>query len=243
MSEPGDPTACTPVTRVTPAGADWLASASRFPRSVHALWALRPGAPSVLPCGTAFDVVSSPLLYGRRLLERLWATGPGSGPAAVHRSRVLLFAAPGSADRLLALLRWEEWRETGGTGGATFAEPGEETIPPLLCHGPGDTVTVPPLAPAPRLGPAAADAAPGARPGPGSASDSRWLVAPGVRRPWLPGAEMLLWAHVRVQRDARAARSGREAERDAGRNGDGGGKRIFAPQDRDAKVYDVSRRR
>lgn len=201
------------VTRVTGAGADWLASASRFPRSVHALWALRPGAPSVLPCGTAFDVVSTPVLYGRRLLDRLWSAGPGSGPAALHRGRVLVFTAPGCADRLPALLRWEEWRRRGPAG---HARPDEETSPPLLCHGLGDTVTIPPLLPDP------------ASPAPAT----HWLVAPAVRQPWLPGAEMLLWAHIRMERDSRA-----------GRDGEGGGKRIFAPQDRDAKVYDVSRRR
>ncbi|WP_165906167.1 bifunctional DNA primase/polymerase [Streptomyces sp. Z26] len=294
MSESGDPTACAPVTRVTPAGADWLASASRFPRSVHALWALRPGAPSVLPCGTAFDVVSTPVLYGRRLLERLWANGPGSGPVAVHRSRLLLFTTPGSADRLLALLRWEEWDRAGRPGDGQGGERPEETIPPLLCHGAGDTVTVPPLlpdpAPRPAAGPdpadtttdpdvgaltglpavAAAISAPGGPHAPGApsdaapAGDSRWLVAPGVRRPWLPGAEVLLWAHVRVRRDDAAARAAREhghrhghgraygtghaygdggREPDAGRGGDGGAKPIFAPRDRGAKVYDVSRRR
>ncbi|PAX83886.1 hypothetical protein CLM81_19760, partial [Streptomyces albidoflavus] len=60
--------------------------------------------------------------------HRLWEEGPGSGPAAVQRGRLLLFAAPGTAQRLPALLRWEE------CGSA---------VPPLLCHGSGDAVTVP----------------------------------------------------------------------------------------------------
>ncbi|MCQ4082881.1 bifunctional DNA primase/polymerase [Streptomyces sp. RB6PN25] len=155
---------------VTVAGADWLASASSFPRSVQALWSARPTSPSVLPCGTAFDVVNLPALFGRRVLDRLWAAGPGCGPVASHRGRMLLFAAPGTADRLPALLAWEEW-------GAS--------VPPLLFHGLGDAVTVPPLVPSER-------AADGAR--------ARWLVAPDARHPWLPGADVLLWACLRASR-------------------------------------------
>ena len=148
--------------------ADWLASASSFPRSVQALWSARPTSPSVLPCGTAFDVVNIPTLFGRRVLDRLWAAGPGCGPVASHRGRMLLFAAPGTADRLPALLAWEEW-------GAD--------LPPMLFHGLGDTVTVPPLVP------------------PGQATEgrqARWLVAPDTRHPWLPGADVLLWACLRA---------------------------------------------
>jgi hypothetical protein len=159
---------------VTPEGAEWLASASAFPRSVRALWSVRPGAPSVLPCGTAFDVVNLSALFGRGLLEQLWASGPGSGPAAVHRGRLLLFAAPGTAQRLPSLLTWEEW------GSA---------VPPMLCHGIGDAVTVPPLY----------------EPGPGreacggaAQGASRWLVAPDTRHPWLPGADVVLWACLRA---------------------------------------------
>ncbi|MEW1860093.1 bifunctional DNA primase/polymerase [Streptomyces sp. NPDC088194] len=164
---------------VTSAGAEWLASASAFPRSVQALWAARPAAPSVLPCGTAFDVVNLPLLFGRRVLEQLWSAGPGSGPAAVHRGRVLVLAAPGTAHRLPALLEWEEWGRR---------------VPPLLCHGRGDAVTVPPLydcAPAGGSGP---------RPETGR---SRWVVAPDTRKPWLPRADVLLWACVRAVRQDR----------------------------------------
>jgi hypothetical protein len=155
---------------VTPEGAAWLASASAFPLSVQALWSARPTAPSVLPCGTAFDVVNAPALFGRRVLEQLWSAGPGSGPVAVHRGRVLLLAATGTAQRLPALLGWEEW------GSA---------VPPLMCHGPGDAVTVPPLR----------------GKGDGSASSSsRWLVAPDTRQPWLPGVDVLLWACIRAVR-------------------------------------------
>lgn len=161
---------------VTAEGAAWLASASAFPRSVEALWSARPTAPSVLPCGIAFDVVNLPALFGRRLLERLWAGGPGSGPVAVHRGRFLLLVAPGTAQRLPALLGWEEW------GGA---------IPPIVCHGLGDAVTVPPLYAEPD-GPEAAD-------GDGAAV-SRWVVAPDTRHPCLPGADVLLWACVRAAR-------------------------------------------
>lgn len=213
MSNPADP-AAFPAAHVAPAGADWLASASCFPRSVHALWALRPGAPSVLPCGTAFDVVSTTPVEGRGLLDRLWTTGPGSGPVAVHQGRMLLFCAPGTADRLPVLLDWEEWggRERGGT----------RHRPSLLCHGAGDAVTVPPLGR-------------GGIPHVRTAASSRWLVAPDVRHPWLPGPEVLLWACVRRARTVSASR--------AGRGGDGSGISIFTPPDRDAKVYDVSRRR
>lgn len=87
----------------------------------------------VLPCRTVFDVVSVPAIFGRRMLDRLWDEGPGSGPIAVYRGRMLLFAAPGTAHRLPTLLEWEEWGSPGRTG----------AVPPLLCHGTGDAVTVP----------------------------------------------------------------------------------------------------
>ncbi|MFD3502774.1 bifunctional DNA primase/polymerase [Streptomyces sp. NPDC058676] len=162
------------VSGVTPDGAAWLASAGTYPRSTLALWEERPDAPVVLPCGTAFDVVSAPAIFGRRMLDRLWDEGPGSGPVAAFRGRMLLFAAPGTAQRLPSLLHWEEFGRTGA-------------IPPLLCHGTGDAVTVP--APV-----GAADS--------GTASGCRWLVAPDTRRPWLPGPEILLWAAVRAARAA-----------------------------------------
>ncbi|MFD5651332.1 bifunctional DNA primase/polymerase [Streptomyces sp. NPDC127039] len=169
---------------VTSDGAAWLASAGAYPRSTLALWEERPEAPVVLPCGSAFDVVSAPAIFGRRMLDRLWDDGPGSGPVAEFRGRMLLFAAPGTAQRLPSLLDWEEWSARGREGGRTGA------VPPLLCHGAGDAVTVP--APA---GPAApADTPP--------RSGSRWLVAPDTRQPWLPGPEIMLWAAVRAARAA-----------------------------------------
>ncbi|PJN37577.1 hypothetical protein CG747_28215 [Streptomyces sp. CB02959] len=193
---------------VTLAGADWLASASPHPERMHRLWAEHPAAPSVLPCGGVFDVINAPALFGRRMADRLWSAGPGSGPVATHRGRILLFAAPGTAQRLPALLAWEEW------GSA---------VPPLMCHGSGDAVTVPPLHPGPGAagagtggpGHAGAGAARGcgwaspeagcpddrADPGdPAAPTGSRWLVAPDVRAPWLPGPEILLWACVRAAR-------------------------------------------
>jgi hypothetical protein len=160
--------------RVTPAGADWLASAGPYPRSTLALWASRPTAPGVLPCGSAFDVVNVPSMFARRMLDRLWSEGPGSGPVAAYRGRTLLFAAPGTAQRLPSLLSWEEW-------GGSDSEGQDTAVPPLLCHGSGDAVTVPPLVPGPGSGP-------------------RWVVAPGSRHPWLPGPEVLLWACVRAAR-------------------------------------------
>ncbi|WP_228991541.1 bifunctional DNA primase/polymerase [Streptomyces sp. DH8] len=167
--------------QVTAAGAAWLAGATPYPRSTLAQWEERPTAPGVLPCGSAFDVVNVPALFGRRMLERLWAEGPGSGPVATHRGRMLLFATPGTAQRLPSLLSWEEW----GPGGPEDAdETGERrgAMPSLLCHGTGDAVTVPPLTCAsPDGGP-------------------RWLVAPDTRTPWLPGPDVLLWACVRVSR-------------------------------------------
>ncbi|MBI0298163.1 bifunctional DNA primase/polymerase [Streptomyces sp. PRKS01-29] len=191
---------------VTPAGADWLASASASPRGVQALWATAPTAPVTLPCGTAFDVISMDALFGRRVVGRLWTDGPGTGPVAAQGGRVMLFATPGTAQRLPALLGWEEW------GAAA---------PPLLCYGRGDAVTVPPLFP-PDPGPQEAapperdareaDAGgPGTResraaePGPRESApmpSPRWLVAPDVRNPWLPGPEVLLWACVRAARSA-----------------------------------------
>lgn len=157
--------------RVTEEGAEWLASAVAEPWSLRALWEERPGTPTVLPCGTAFDVVNVEPIFGRRMLDKLWAEGPGSGPVAVHRGRMLLFAAPGTAHRLPALLDWEEWGQA---------------VPRPLCHGTGDAVTIPPLAPRDSAGP-------------------RWLVAPDTRSPWLPGPEVLLWACVRAARAVSAA--------------------------------------
>ncbi|GAA4294981.1 bifunctional DNA primase/polymerase [Streptomyces venetus] len=166
-------------SHVTPDGAAWLASAGTYPRSTLALWEERPDAPVVLPCGSVFDVVSAPAMFGRRMLDRLWDDGPGSGPVAEFRGRMLLFAAPGTAQRLPALLEWEEW----GTQGRDVRETGHAvTVPPLLCHGTGDAVTVPPPA--------------------RTASPTRWLVAPDTRQPWLPGPEVLLWAAVRAARSA-----------------------------------------
>ncbi|WP_406352466.1 bifunctional DNA primase/polymerase [Streptomyces sp. NBC_00658] len=201
------------VSGVTPAGVAWLASAGTYPRSTLALWEERPGAPVVLPCGSTFDIVNPPVIFGRRMLDLLWDEGPGSGPVATYRGRMLLFAAPGTAQRLPSLLDWEEWGSrsriegSGRSGG----------IPPLLCHGTGDAVTVP---------------APGADdsrgPSPANRLESRWLVAPDTRQPWLPGPEILLWAAVRAARAAASA-----AVRIS----------IFPPLDQDAKVYDVSRRR
>ncbi len=162
--------------QVTAEGAAWLAEASGHARSLLGRWRARPDAPVVLPCGNTFDVVSVPALFGRRMLERLWGEGPGSGPVATHRGRMLLFAAPGTAHRLPSLLAWEEW----GTGPAPEDDT-HRSVPSVLCHGRGDAVTVPPLAGESTAGP-------------------RWLVAPDTRAPWLPGPDALLWACVRAAR-------------------------------------------
>ncbi|MER5601715.1 bifunctional DNA primase/polymerase [Streptomyces sp. NPDC002265] len=196
------------VSGVTADGADWLASAGTYPRSTLAFWRERPHAPVVLPCGAVFDIVSAPAIFGRRMLDRLWDEGPGSGPVAVFRGRMLLFAVPGTAQRLPSLLEWEEWGTRGRRDGRT------QSVPPLLCHGGGDAVTVPPLTPT-----TSAPAAPGA-----SRAVTRWLVAPDTRHPWLPGPEILFWAAVRAARAAVRIS-------------------IFPPADQDANVYDVSRRR
>ncbi|MCX4762395.1 bifunctional DNA primase/polymerase [Streptomyces sp. NBC_01275] len=185
---------------VTSDGAAWLASAGTYPRSTLALWEERPQAPVVLPCGSVFDIVSAPAMFGRLMLDRLWGEGPGSGPVAAFRGRTLLFASPGTAQRLPSLLEWEEWSADGRQDGRTGS------VPPLLCHGNGDAVTVPALTPA------------------AEGSVTRWMVAPDARHPWLPGPEILLWAAVRAARAAVRIS-------------------IFPPQDQDAKVYDVSRRR
>ncbi|MGW0864446.1 bifunctional DNA primase/polymerase [Streptomyces sp. NPDC002611] len=170
-------------SQVTPDGAAWLASAGTYPRSTLSLWEERPDAPIVLPCGAVFDVVSAPSVFGRRMLDRLWDDGPGSGPVAEFRGRMLLFAAPGTAQRLPALLEWEEWGTHGRDGGETGRT---GAVPPLLCHGTGDAVTIP----APT------------EPASATRSGCRWLVAPDTRRPWLPGPEVLLWAAVRAARSA-----------------------------------------
>ncbi len=113
---------------------------------------------------------------------------------------MLLFAAPGTAQRLPSLLEWEEWGARGRADGRT----GE--VPPLLCHGAGDAVTVP----APVGGPAR--------------SGSRWLVAPDTRLPWLPGPEILLWAAVRA-----APRGGADFDFSSRRPGCQGLRRQQAP--------------
>ncbi|MFE9019075.1 hypothetical protein ACFYNL_10945 [Streptomyces sp. NPDC007808] len=156
---------------ITADGAAWLASAEPYPRGSRALRDERPAASMALACGSVFDVVSAPVLFGRRMVDRLWKEGPGTGPVAVLRGRMLLFAAPGTAQRLPSLLRWEEFGRAGD-------------VPALLCHGPGDAVTVP------------------ARAGTSASPSSRWLVAPDTRHPWLPGPEVLLWAAVRAAREA-----------------------------------------
>ncbi|MDO0914721.1 bifunctional DNA primase/polymerase [Streptomyces sp. DT2A-34] len=156
---------------LTADGAAWLASAEPYPRSIRALWDEQPTAPVVLACGSVFDIVSAPTVFGRRMVDQLWEEGPGSGPVAMFRGRMLLFAAPGTAQRLPSLLRWEEFGRAGD-------------VPPLLCHGTGDAVTVP------------------AGSGTDAPSGSRWLVAPDTRHPWLPGPEVLLWAAVRAARAA-----------------------------------------
>ncbi|WP_306925717.1 bifunctional DNA primase/polymerase [Streptomyces luteogriseus] len=199
---------------VTPDGAAWLASAGTYPRSTLALWEERPDAPVVLPCGAVFDVVSAPAMFGRRMLDRLWDDGPGSGPVAQFRGRMLLFAAPGTAQRLPALLEWEEWGARGSREATRT-----DAVPPLLCHGTGDAVTVP----APSESTSPTTPPPAGTPAP-ARSASRWLVAPDTRQPWLPGPEVLLWAAVRAARSAVRIS-------------------IFPPADQDAKVYDVSRRR
>ncbi|URN16227.1 MULTISPECIES: bifunctional DNA primase/polymerase [Streptomyces] len=196
----GRPPRLTP--RITSEGAEWLASASPRPDSALALWETRPGTPAVLPCGTAFDVVNVPAVFGRRLLDRLWGEGPGSGPVAAHLGRMLLFAAPGTSRRLPALLAWEEWGDA---------------VPPMLCHGVGDAVTIPP-------------------PVPGGEEGPRWLAAPDTRSPWLPGPEVVLWACVRVVRTASArvvrTTSAGDVRVSISPGADGG-----------ANVYDVSTRR
>lgn len=201
------------ISDVTAEGAAWLASAETYPRSTLAHWRARPTAPAVLPCGSVFDVVSVPAVFGRRMLDRLWDEGPGSGPVAAHRGRMLLFAAPGTAQRLPSLLEWEEWGRA---------------VPGVLCHGTGDAVTVPPVStgnqgPQP---PCHQGTPPSDRLE--SHLESRWLVAPDARHPWLPGPEVVLWASVRA---ARA--TARSAVRIS----------IFPGGDQSAKVYDVTRRR
>ncbi|MDX2936963.1 hypothetical protein [Streptomyces ipomoeae] len=197
----------------TAEGAAWLASAGTYPRGASA-------GPLMVACGAVFDVVSAPVVFGRRMLDRLWDEGPGAGPVAVCRGRMLLFASAGTAQRLPALLEWEEWGSPGRT----------DAVPPLLCHGTGDTVTVPAVTGV-RDSDSDSDSdsdKSSSSGGVGGSPGCRWLVAPDTRRPWLPGPEVLLWAAVRAAR-ARASTTLRIS--------------IFPPADQGAKVYDVSRRR
>ena len=159
---------------VTVAGEAWLASASEYPRSMRALWESQPWAPTVLPCGRTFDVVNLPGLFGQQVVDELWESGPGCGPVATHRGRILVFTEVGTAARLRSLLVWEEWARE---------------VPPLLCHGHGDAITVPPVR---RM----VDAPEG---------PNRWIVAPDSHEPWLPGPSVLLWACVRAAREDHGA--------------------------------------
>nr|WP_324606716.1 bifunctional DNA primase/polymerase [Kitasatospora azatica] len=194
---------CQSVEHLTDAGEAWLASASEYPRSMRALWESRPWAPIVLPCGRAFDVISMPALFGRRVLDELWASGPGCGPVAAYRGRTLLFVQPGAAPRLRTLLAWEEWARD---------------VPPLLCHGLGDAVTVPPvrrpddevdqIAPGILAAPTAPTTGSDARGG----GAGRWIVAPDTREPWLPSAGVLLWGCVRAARSETGGEAGGRPE-------------------------------
>ena len=153
------------VAQVTAPGARWLASAEGCPRSMLALWETRPTAPAVLPCGTAFDVVNAPAIFGRHMLDRLWEEGPGSGPVAMHRGRMMLFSAPGTAHRLPALLGWEEW----GDSRAAAAVPrhrrrGDRSAAAERAEHPGTPLAGGPGHP-PSLAPRARGTALGMRPG------------------------------------------------------------------------------
>jgi hypothetical protein len=237
---------------VTAAGAEWLASASALPASVHALWRHRPGSPRLLPCGIAFDVVSAPPIPGRRLLDHLWSAGPGTGPVALHDGRVLIFTAPGTAGRIATLLTWEECRQHAGLRALPGrsqpeAPAGAGTFPFLLCHGLGDYVTVPPLRPEAaavpdrRRGRATDRQRPAGRTGgeaPVRPHRTRWLVAPDLRHPWLPEADVILRACLRSERDRRTPPAV-----PAGRGLASGEQSILGTADRDARVYDVNRRR
>ena len=119
----------------------------------------------MLPCGSVFDVVNVPSIFGRRMLDRLWAEGPGSGPGRVHRGRMLLFAAPGTAQRLPSLLAWEEWHGADGRRSRRCSATAPATPSPS------------------RPWPARSAE---------NAAAARWLVAPDTRRPWLPGPDVLL---------------------------------------------------
>ena len=76
--------------QVTASGAAWLAGASPYPRSTLSQWEARPGSPGVLPCGSAFDVVNVPALFGRRVVgcEGLLACLRESGVGARAPARV-----------------------------------------------------------------------------------------------------------------------------------------------------------
>jgi hypothetical protein len=240
---------------VTPDGAAWLASAGTYPRSTLALWEERPDAPVVLPCGSVFDVVSAPAMFGRRMLDRLWDDGPGSGPVAEFRGRMLLFAAPGTAQRLPVLLEWEEWGARG-RGRDTREARRTNAVPPLLCHGTGDAVTVPApsedtsltgpapsedtslTGPAPSedtslTGPAPAENMSSTGPAPtGTTTPARSATRSATR--WLVAPDTrqpwLPGPEVLLWAAVRAARSAVRIS-------------IFPPADQGAKVYDVSRRR
>ncbi|MEK8171028.1 hypothetical protein NKH77_20205 [Streptomyces sp. M19] len=100
---------------VTSAGADWLASASPF-RAACTPCGRTPRGPVVLPCGSAFDVITMPPVFGRLAVTRLWCDGPGparwrhSGAGSCCSRRP---AAPSGCPRC--------WTGRSGHGGASAA--------------------------------------------------------------------------------------------------------------------------
>ncbi|MEU0603839.1 SCO3374 family protein [Streptomyces sp. NPDC006393] len=68
-------------------------------------WATVPGTPLRLVVGRHFDVLDVPVEAGRAALRHLGA----ASPVAVHRDRMRLLVAAGSAEELPGLLEWLEW--------------------------------------------------------------------------------------------------------------------------------------
>ncbi len=171
---------------VTLAGADWLASASPHPDEMHALWATRPAAPE-----------RAAVRHRLRRDQRPRALRAADGrPFMVRRSRL---GAGGGAPRPDPALR----RSGHGPAAARAARLGgvghrrpAAAVPRQRRR--GHRPAAAPLSgaaeDAPAIGPFLAAEEPSAPAG------SRWLVAPDVRDPWLPGPDVLLWACVRAAR-------------------------------------------
>ncbi|MCC9740145.1 SCO3374 family protein [Streptomyces sp. MNU89] len=111
-------------------------------------WPTAGGTPLELLTGVRFDVLELPAAAGLAVLRRV----PGTGPVALHGTRMRLLVAPGSAQELPELLRWLEW---GGVPlGLSALGAGGRTAAPLARGAGGGPVWLRPPVPGREVEPA-----------------------------------------------------------------------------------------